>query len=609
MRRTWQQASVVLGPALLAAALALLAHLFGLRGGDQAAQAYRVGEVRVYGLVLWDSGWYGGNLPMGYSVAFPLLGAAVGLLAVGVASAAVATWAFDRLVVAGWGRRGVASWYFAVSTMLQVAIGQLPFLCGESFGLLALLALRHRRNKVAVALMASSALCSPLAAVFTALACLAWALDHQDRLVPFLVRHAPRGTGGPAGTPRVTPARHRAPGPLPALATGAVALAVILAIDLLFPGSGPFPYRWGALVLTLLLCATLATPLVPANPVLRWGAGLYALAAVGAFVVPNAVGGNAARLAQAIGVPLLAGLLCLRDPSAAGATLPRSALGARRDRERQSGPSRADGLARRAWRAAGDLGPSGRGPRALRVLAIVVVLGGFATWQWGPGLDVLDSPQTDAAASPKFYQPLLDEILSRSDGPVRVEAVPTKNHWESAYLAPKVSLARGWERQLDLADNPLFYRPGALTASSYLAWLHRNGVTWVALPNTSLDYASRGEAALLERGPLPDLTLVWASRQWHLWRVDGSPGLLSGPGHLVTLDPDHMTLAVTRPSVLTLRVRYTNLWDLPDVDHGTATACVLPGPDGWTDVIASRQGRLDLAISVFDGRSANCPSR
>ncbi len=148
----------MLGPALLAATLAVLAHVLGLQGGDQAAQAYRVSEVRGYGLVLWDSGWYGGNLPLGYSVVFPLIGAAIGLVATGVASAAVATYAFDRLVVAAWHRRA-ASWYFAVSTLLQVTIGQGPFLAGEALGLLALLALRNRRTTLAAGLVALAALC------------------------------------------------------------------------------------------------------------------------------------------------------------------------------------------------------------------------------------------------------------------------------------------------------------------------------------------------------------------------------------------------------------------------------------------------------------------
>ena len=38
-----------------------------------------------------------------------------------------------------------------------------------------------------------------------------------------------------------------------------------------------------------------------------------------------------------------------------------------------------------------------------------------------------------------------------ADGtPVRVEVVPTEQHWESVYVARSDLLARGWDRQLDI---------------------------------------------------------------------------------------------------------------------------------------------------------------
>ncbi|MBO0694217.1 MAG: hypothetical protein J2P58_15035, partial [Acidimicrobiaceae bacterium] len=279
----------------------------------------------------------------------------------------------------------------------------------------------------------------------------------------------------------------------------------------------------------------------------------------------NAIGGNAVRLPQSIGVPILVGLL-------------------------------APLLARR------------RRFRVLSAAAALSVLVAFAAWQWAPGLNVLSSPRAASAASATFYQPLLHQIEQRSNGPVRVEAVPTTDHWESAYLAPTVSLARGWERQLDIANNPLFYRAGPLRSSTYLAWLRANGVSWVALPHTTLDYASMAEARLLRAGGVPGLTLVWSSPEWRLWKVAGSPGLLSGPGRVLALDPDHLSVSITQPSVLTVRVRYTNLWGVESAASGSAPACVRPGKDGWTDVVARRAGTLRLAVSVFGDRSANCPA-
>jgi hypothetical protein len=497
----------------------------------------------------------------------------------------VATYAFDRLVVGAWGRRGPASWYFAISTMLPVGIGQLPYLSGEAFGLLALLSLRHRRSGLAMLLVIAAALCSPLAGAFAALACAAWALDRRAQIFALLGRRLrpgrPRSDGPQTRLGRwllgadASGSSATAPGALAALACAVVALVAIGALALAFPNNGPFPYLWTGFVMTLLFCASFATPFVPTTPVLRWGAALYALGAILAFMVPNAIGGNAVRLPQAVGVPILVGLVTLPDPASVGARAPLRAL---RDRF-----------------------------PVLRTASVAVVVG-FAAWQWFPGIGVLKSPQVASAATATFYQPLLHQIERRSDGPVRVEAVPTNDHWESAYLAPAVSLARGWERQLDVENNPLFYRHGPLRASTYLAWLRANGVSWVALPHTTLDYASKAEGRLLETGRVPGLTLVWSSPEWRLWKVAGSPGLVTGPGRLLALDPDHLSLSISRPSVLTVRVRYTDLWTLSSQTSGAAPACLRPGPHDWTDVVAQRPGTLHLVVSVFGGdRSANCP--
>ena len=75
-RSWWREQVSAAGPALLTLVLATTVCLLGWRGVDQAAQFYRVMEFRTHGLMLWDSGWYGGNFPLGYSVLFPAIGAA-----------------------------------------------------------------------------------------------------------------------------------------------------------------------------------------------------------------------------------------------------------------------------------------------------------------------------------------------------------------------------------------------------------------------------------------------------------------------------------------------------------------------------------------------------
>ena len=140
------------GPPLLAAALAVIAVAAGWRGVDWPAQVYRVELVRAHGLIGFDVSWYGGQFPLAYSLLFPALAAATSLAIVAVASAAMATWAFQRLVRDRFGLGGsLAAYLFATATTVQVAIGQLPFLLGFGFALLATLALRRRTTVAIVA--------------------------------------------------------------------------------------------------------------------------------------------------------------------------------------------------------------------------------------------------------------------------------------------------------------------------------------------------------------------------------------------------------------------------------------------------------------------------
>jgi hypothetical protein len=187
-----------------------------------------------------------------------------------------------------------------------------------------------------------------------------------------------------------------------------------------------------------------------------------------------------------------------------------------------------------------------------------------------------------------------------------VEVPPTQEHWESAFVAPYVSLARGWERQLDIADNPIFYHQGALTAESYQEWLYDGGITYVALPDAPLDYAAQAEKTLLTTGNLPYLRLVWSTPNWQLWQVLGSPGLVSGPATLTTLEPDHLTLVASAPGQITVRVRYTKYWSV-----ASGQACVSqgaadwrPSPNAgvatyWTSVQALSAGVIQLSASVI----------
>jgi hypothetical protein len=544
-RLWWREQVVAVAPAILTLVLATVVFLLGWRGVDQAAQTYRIIQFKAHGLMLWDSGWYGGNFPLGYSVLFPPFAAILGVQVAAVASAALATWSFDQVVRSYLGARPIGTWYFAIAMLLPVAIGQWPFLAGEAAGLTAMVALQRGRKTLAVALGVLAALFSPLAAAFLAMVCLAWAIYGTGR----------RGW---------------------LIGTAAVSLGVIVATGVLFPGTGPFPFPWTSLVVTELLCLTALTPLVQTTPVVRLGALLYAGATFFSFVVPNPLGGNAPRLAASIGVPLLACFL----------TAPGPAL------------SRLNHSSFVGWVARGR---NIRLSAPWRVAAVALVIP-FAVWQWAPSQSLVTSPSGSPETQSSFYKPLLTELAIVAPQPVRIEVPPTLDHWEAAFVAPYVSLARGWERQLDTADNPLFYKDGALTAASYEAWLDSNGISYVALPNVPLDYAATAEAALLRSGTLTDLVPVWETPQWTLWRVAGSPGLVSGPATLTKLTDDHFTLQVSAPGLITVRVRYNSFFSVT-----TGSACIWPASSGWTSIVAQAAGQIQVSASMLHpSQPASC---
>ena len=234
-----------------------------------------------------------------------------------------------------------------------------------------------------------------------------------------------------------------------ALVVGAAAMTPIAVTAFLFPTSGHEPYELWALVWDLCLAAFVAVTCWR-YAVVRWGAAIFAIVALACYFVPSALGGNISRFGQYVAGPLIACVL-----------LPR---------------------------------------RRLLFAAIAIPL---LVWQWFPAVDGIAFAHDDPSTHASYYTPVV-AYLDAQPGPIgRVEIPSTYRHWEAAYAAPKLLLARGWERQLDIAYNPIFYSE-PLTASSYHEWLHDNGVAFVALPDAQLDDSSLAERALLlARRPLP----------------------------------------------------------------------------------------------------------
>lgn len=248
-------------------------------------------------------------------------------------------------------------------------------------------------------------------------------------------------------------------------------------LALLFPGAGVMPAPANQVLPAVLVTALVGC--VCPQPAVRWGALLLAGAALLTLAVPSAVGQNITRMTWLLAAPVLVGYARSSQP----------------------------------------------------VLALLAL--GASVW---PAVDVTLqlSYAGDPSAHAAFYQPLLGELgaqLAAHPGLVgeRVEVVDPRSHGSDRYVAAVYPLARGWDRQADQANNPLFYQRGALNAATYRGWLDSLAVGWVAVPAGALDYAS-GEARLVRAG-LPYLRRVWSSPQWQLYAVQQPAAACPGCDH------------------------------------------------------------------------------
>jgi hypothetical protein len=336
------------------------------------------------------------------------------------------------------------------------------------------------------------------------------------------------------------------------LALGAATLAPVGALALAFPEGGTEPFALGSFW-PLLAVAAIAIALLPrAERTLRVGVALYALAGLAAFAIATPVGGNVVRLGALCAGPLAALVL---------------------------------------WRR--------------RTVALLLVAPLLLWWQWNAAVDDVRTASNDPSVGAAYYAPLLRELRStraRAGELGRVEIPFTRLHWEARHVAPSFPLARGWERQLDVETNALFY-DGTLTPARYRAWLERTAVRWVAVPDVRLDYSAQTEARLIARG-LPYLRQVWAGRHWRLYALADPAPLVQRPGRALALDGDAFTLASPRPASLLVRVRWTPYWEVAAGD-----ACVEPAGD-WTRVRVRRPGHVRLvarfSLARIGARSARC---
>jgi hypothetical protein len=330
---------------------------------------------------------------------------------------------------------------------------------------------------------------------------------------------------------------------------GALVTCGLAGVKFGFPQGGTFPFA-ATTFAGVLAVSILGVWLIPKEEKgLRIGAALYGLAGLVLFIIPQPMGANLGRLGTAVAGPIAATVLWPR--------------------------------------------------RRLLLLGVAVPL---LAWQWVPAIAEAASGRPDPSRQSAYFQPVLNYLQPRVGVQTRVEIPPMADHWEARWAANAVPLARGWERQVDNSENPIFYQSGALTADSYQAWLAHNGVGYVAVPDVPLDYAAHAEVALIRQG-VPYLQPVWSGAHWQLYQVKGATGLVNGPGRLASLGPDRFVLSASQPGTTEVRVRYTSYWSVKN-----GAACVSQAPDGWTQIQVLHPGQITVTARLLGPKPAACPS-
>ncbi|HEY1511356.1 MAG TPA: hypothetical protein VGF93_20275 [Solirubrobacteraceae bacterium] len=504
-------------PTVVAAAFAIAYVIVSPPSLDLAAHLLRAKLFSSEGFGIWNNWWYGGHHVPGYSVLFPPVAALLTPQVAAGLAACLSAALFEILVHDEFGEDAwLGALWFGAGTATNLFTGRLTFAFGLLPAVASALALARGRTWTAVALGVVTALASPVAALFAALAAAAFA---TGKLV------------------KQRSVRAAVPGLLVIIA----ALLPVALLSVAFPEGGSEPFTLATLW-PIPAIALVAIVLIPKRQVtLLAGIALYALGCIAAYKVDTPVGSNAARLGPLLAGPLAA-LLWIRHR------------------------------------------------KAFLLVAALPLL--YFQWQ-APIRDVRTSAG-DPSVKISYYRPLLAFLEKQSGPPFRVEIPFTRFHWEAYEVAPKFPLARGWERQLDIKYNSLFYN-GRLTAATYDAWLHQLAVRYVAVSDADLDYSAHQETNLIDRG-LPYLQLVFRSAHWHVYAVSKPTPIAQGPASLQQLGPNSLTLNASRAGTVDLRVRFTPYWAL-----GEGSGCVIDN-GGFTELRLRSAGPVRLVTHFSLGR-------
>lgn len=343
----------------------------------------------------------------------------------------------------------------------------------------------------------------------------------------------------------------------PAVLTAGIALALVLVPNLVFPGPGEFPFAFSSYVAIPLWCCSalfVTRGLREEERQLRRTIVAYLLASTVLWLLPNAMGGNAVRLGALFGGPVLAAVILSRRPRVS------------------------------PW-----------------FLALFVAGGLY--WQVTASVSQIARSVGDPSTSSAYFGPPARWLSAHGGDGVRIEVPPTANHWESAYLANRFELARGWLRQLDTTRDDIFYDDDApLTGLAYERWLRGNAISYVALPDAPLDYSSQAERRLILSAP-SFLDLRWSSPHWRIYAVRDPRPLVEPLGgaaaRTLWVGRQGFGLDVSRPGEFLVRVNFTPYWS---IERGAG--CLVRHGE-WTVARASHPGVFRVAADFSVGRAWN----
>jgi len=228
-------------------------------------------------------------------------------------------------------------------------------------------------------------------------------------------------------------------------------------------------------------------------------------------------------------------------------------------------------------------------PRWLTVLALTAAV---AT-SLGPYLVMIPQRTSSQGSQASSWTPLITYLDAQRSPGFRVEVVPTANHWETYYLPRAgLELARGWYRQLDIADNPILYAT-RLTAREYRTWLRSVGVKFVVVTNLQPAAMGAKREARLVVTPGDGFHEVFRYSSGTVFELRHPTPILTGPKPARITAVSHLAVAgwAAAAGQYLLRIHFTPYWRLTGLP-----ACITASSDGMTRLDLKRGGRFSLTI-------------